>query len=288
MMKEGEQSFIKKYLSGEAHFGFWDSISKVIGLLNTFFIVSTLTFYQYGVFQLLLSIYAIFSNFLSFGSGAVNNDILRSIGEGNESKAKRLFFEYAGLRIIAGFVLAAILTSSPNILTKWYTGDVLVFIYLLVILLLLELGYSISKSLLSFRLNFGLVASRSTIYKVAQAVLLSYFFFFRHLGVREVLISMITGSAVSLATVIWPVVKSYGKWRGVSMGKGSLLPRVFLTYGKWEILENFFAKISTNLQPWAIKLFISTEAVAIYSIASTMVSTVVGFFPNKTLGTLVP
>ena len=41
-------------------------------------------------------------------------------------------------------------------------------------------------------------------------------------------------------------------------------------------------------EAWAIKLFINTEAVAIFSVAQTLLNTVAGFFPVKTLSTLIP
>lgn len=283
-----EHSLLNKFIGGETSFGFWDSISKAIGLVNTFFIITALSLYQYGVFQLLLSIYAIFSNFLSLGMGVVNNDILRFIGEGKEDKAKRLFFEYNGIRVVVCLLVAAFLFFTPEVLSRWYANDAVLSVRLLAGLLLLELTYSIFKALLSYRLQFHLVASRASLYKFAQLSVLSFFFFNHHLGVREVIYSMIFGSVVSTFILIRPILRSYGKWRSLPLAKEAIIFLVFKAYGKWEVFQQFISKAASSLQPWIIKLFVSTEAVAIFSVAQTMALTIVGFYPTKTLGTLIP
>lgn len=67
-----------------------------------------------------------------------------------------------------------------------------------------------------------------------------------------------------------------------------LLPKVFLTYGKWEIWRALFSRVTSNIQPWLIKLFISTEAVGIYNIAVQLVDFFKIFLFTNTLTTLIP
>src|SRR3989344_3796379 len=98
-------SFKDKFVSGESYYAFWNFVSKALSLVITFITISTLTVYQYGVFQLILSTYSAFMDFLGVGSGVVNNDILRNVSEGKEREAKQLFFEYNGLRLILGTIL---------------------------------------------------------------------------------------------------------------------------------------------------------------------------------------
>ena len=287
-MSKPNFSFLKKFISGETHLAFWDLVSKGVGLVNTFFIITVLSVYQYGIFLLLISIYALFSNLLSLGIGVVNNDILRFIGEGREDKAKKLFFEYNGIRIIASLLVAAFLFFTPEVLSRWYASDAITFVRLLAGLLLLEFVYSVFKSILGYRLRFGLMASRASLYKFAQLGILVFFFFTHQLGVHEVIYSMIFGSVVSTFVLIIPVFKLYSRWRGLPMFKENIIFWVFKNHGKWEIFQQFAAKLTAFLQPWIIKTFVNTEAVAVFSIAQTMASTIVGFYPIKTLGTLIP
>ncbi|MEK7081676.1 MAG: hypothetical protein AAB905_00480 [Patescibacteria group bacterium] len=133
-----------------------------------------------------------------------------------------------------------------------------------------------------------MVASRATLYKFAQLGILAFFFLTHRLGVREVIYSMMFGSIVSTFILIRPILRSYGKWRGLPMFKENIIFWVFKNHGKWEIFQQFTAKLTASLQPWIIKTFVNTEAVAIFSIAQTMAITIVGFYPTKTLGTLMP
>jgi O-antigen/teichoic acid export membrane protein len=125
-------------------------------------------------------------------------------------------------------------------------------------------------------------------YKLAQFSLLVFFFTRHTLGVQEVIYSMIFGSIVSILVLARPIINSYRIWGGVKASPEPVIFWVFRHHGKWDILQQFFSNLTSNIQPWVIKTFVSTEAVAIYSIAQTIVSTFMGFFPTKTLGTLVP
>jgi O-antigen/teichoic acid export membrane protein len=281
-------SFSKKFLSGEAHFGFWAVISKLIGLITTFFLISALSVYQYGVFQLLLSIFSILSSVVAIGAGVVSNDINRFIGLGKEAEAKKLFFQYNGVRLAVGLILSAGLFFGPAFLGDTYKPDFILLLKLVSIIVFLETIYTLPKSLLGMRLMFNYSASRSSMYKFFQAGFLAYFFFFSSLTVKEALLSLIVGSVSSLIFLISPTLKAYRPWQGVIMAKENILVKIFRAHGKWDVVNQFVSKFVSNAQIWLIKIFISTEAVAIYSVAQTMIGTIVGFFPTKTLGTLIP
>lgn len=281
-------SFSKKFLSGEAHYGFWDSVAEVLGFVNTFFIITALSLTEYGVFQLLLSLYAIFSNFLSLGGGVVGNDMLRFVGEGKEPEAKRLFAEYHGTRLILAVFVAIFMVYGSTVLTHWYSPAVVSLLQPMAILLILEVLFSVGKSLLGIRLHFGLIASRSSMYKIAQIAVLAFYFMQNSLGIREVIFSMIAGSLLSSVLLIRPTLRAWGIWQSIKISSHPIIFWVFAHHGKWDILQQFTSKLTAPLLLWIIKVFINTEAVAIYSVAQTMVSTVVGFLPTKTLNTLVP
>lgn len=281
-------SFLRRFLGGEAQFAFWEFVSKGVGAANFFLIVSALTLYEYGVFQLLLSLYAILSSFLSLGGGVVGNDVMRFIGEGNESKAKRLFAQYHGLRIAGILLIGLFLFFGSDLLSFKYSPEFLAFFKLLAILLFFEVFFSILKSLLTTRLQFALVASRSTLYKVVELAVIIFYLVFSSLSVQAVLVAMILGSAVSSLIILPPAWRAYDIWRSVSSAREGILLWVLRHHGKWEILQQFMAKLTSSLQPWLIKVFVGTEAVAIYAIAQTMVSTIIGSLPTKTLAILIP
>jgi len=281
-------SFSKRFISGEAHFAFWNSASKGIGLFNTFFIISALSLYEYGVFQLILAAYSIFSSAIHLGASVVGNDILRFTGKGEEGKAKRLFYEYNLLRIVVAIIMWALFFFGSELLAFKYKPDFIAFIKIISFLFFSDALISSAKTILSLRLNFKAIASRSAIGKLVQLAILSYFFFFSNIGTKEVLISVIFASFVSLLFLMPAVIKGYMPWVSVGIPRDFILYKLFYTYGKWEILRQFFTKFTSKIEPWLIKIFIGTEAVAIFSVAQSMLGLLASFLPTKTLHTLIP
>src|SRR3989344_2972129 len=281
-------SLKQKFFYGETSFALWDIVSKAIGLLNTFFILKSLSLYEYGVFQLLLSGYAFISNFTSPAGNAVGNDISRLIGERREPEAKKLFWEYNRLRILGGGILCLVAFFGSYLFLFKYDYNFIINLQLLAVIMMLEILFTTLKAVLRLRLFFGQVASRSTFYKVAQLIFLSASYFFFNLGTTEVLWSMIAGSLLSSLLLVPVVARAYGPWRGLAMSNQKFLIPKLKSQGKWEIFSVGFSKSSTYFQPWITKILINTEAVAIFSIAQTMLGTIYSFFPTKTISALVP
>jgi len=142
--------------------------------------------------------------------------------------------------------------------------------------------------IIEMRKKFGVIASRSSSAKVAQFLILLFYFVFLKINLRAVVISLVGSSFVALVIILPSFFDSYEPWRKFEKSSKKLLFKILFSHGKWEVVQPFFTKIISFVEPWAIKLFVSTEAVAIYSIAQTLVGTVAGFFPTKTLSTLIP
>ncbi len=283
-------SFSKTYLRGEILFGFGSTVAKFLAFFNTFFILSSLTVYQYGVFQLLLSIQATVVILVSLagGSGFAANDIIRFIGDGKESKAKKLFFESYAIRIVLGVLAWALFFFGSDFLGFRYQADFILFLKLLSFLFLTETFYAVLKLLLTVRLNFKATASRDSLYKLVQLAVLAYFFFFASIGVREVLLSLVLGSFISASVLLYPAVRAYASWRNIRADREEILFRFFFEHGKWDIIRQFLSKMTSQAQPWLIKVFLGTEAVGIYSAAVSMADVFERFLTTNTLSTLIP
>ncbi|PIQ91715.1 MAG: hypothetical protein COV70_02285 [Parcubacteria group bacterium CG11_big_fil_rev_8_21_14_0_20_39_22] len=281
-------SFKERFIGGESQYAFWNIISKGAGFSNTFLILTSLTLYQYGVFQLLLSVYSAFTDLLSVGGGVVNNDISRHIGAGEEGKAKKIYKEYAVMRIVAGILLWAGFFFGADLFAERYSVEFVREVRLISFLFLTEVVFTSMRTLISLRMNFAAAASRSAIYKAFQFFILLYFFVFSEIGLRELFLSMIIGSSLSLLFLISPFMRSYRIWKGEKTEKGFAILRLFKSYGKWEVFSQVGSKTTSRIKPWLIKIFISTEAVAIFTVANSAVGAVKDMLPFKTLNVLIP
>src|SRR3989344_2044236 len=155
MEKAPEQlAFSQQYVRGEAHYGAWGLLAKGIGFANTFLTLSALSLYQYGVFQLVLSLHGAATDFTTIGDGVVNNDITHFIREGKEGRAKKLFYEYNSLRMIASVILWAAFFFGATFFAERYTFGFVAEIRTVSFLFLTEIFFNASESLLAARLKF--------------------------------------------------------------------------------------------------------------------------------------
>lgn len=288
MEETKEFSFSKKFISGEAHFKFWSLAARAIGIIGTFMILAEFSPYEYGVFQLLLSVHAFLLGFDSLGGTVVSNDVLRYLGEGKAPMAKKLFYEYQWWRIgLSTIVLLAMLLGAPLLSFK-YKPDFIFTIELVALLIFFDTISSVVKSWLKIRFEFKAVATRKLVYKAIQVGVVAYFFFFSHLSVTRIVISMLLASIFGTLSLSPQIIRAFRAWRTIGGYRGSVLWRVFRTHGKWESFRQFFSKLTSRIQPWLIKIFISTEAVGIYNVALAGADIFKSLFPDETVSTLLP
>ncbi|MBU1179238.1 hypothetical protein KKB69_02805 [Patescibacteria group bacterium] len=282
-------NFSKSFIEGEFHLGFWGFVKKGVGFIGSFFILRSLSLYQFGVYQLLLSFYSIVSSScLNLFSSVVSNDLARFIAENRNDKAKRLFWEYSFFRLILCALPAVLGFALAPLFSSRYGPEAVVWIYLLSILFIFDAFLSSILSFLKVHLRFDLVAVRPSLQKFAQALTLAYFYFFSSIGIKEALIAQLVGPFVAFVFVLPGFLKVYRPWMDIPAVKGGILKGIIFSYGKWDIPGTFLSNLVGRLRPWVIKLFLNTEAVGIFGVASMGISLLKDFLPVRTLGTLIP
>lgn len=281
--------FYKTYLKGEFFFGFWNIISRGVGFFNTLIVLSKLTVYQYGVFQLILSSFSGIAVFMGLGGETMRNDILRYVGEQDIPHAKRLFYESTLVRIGIGIILwAAIFFGAPYFFSA-YNSEFIAYIKIISFLFLHDALLPSLRLALEAEKKFSLIASRSSISRFIQLAIIAWFYFFATVGLKEVILSLVVSSYVSIVFMLVPVMRSYYKlWRAHPVSGDLMIWKLLSSYGKWELLRPVAAKIVDFVQVWMTKFLISTEAVAIFSVAQTMLGTLANFMPVNTLSVLIP
>ncbi len=282
------KSLIKTFLHGEAVFAFWNFSTKGVGLLNTFLTISSLTLYQYGVFQLLLSIAGLSFDVTSLGGGVITNEITRAIGEKREADAKRIYLEYFFARISLALVLWAVVFFGSTYIFNSYSLEFIKDMRVISFLFITEVVFLTINTLCLARLKVGLIGLRSTLNKSIQFAILLFFFLQGNLGLKQLIWSIVVSSALSIIFILPQFFRIFNEWKGVTASPNRLLPKIFMTSGTWEISRQLINKATFRIKPWLIKLFISTEAVAIFSIAEMIISTLEDTLPSKTMQSIVP
>lgn len=282
------KSLIKTFLHGEAIFAFWNFSTKGVGLLNTFLTISSLTLYQYGVFQLLLSIAGLSFDVTSLGGGVISNEITRAVGEKREADAKKIYLEYFFARIFLAVLLWAMVFFGSTYIFSSYSLEFIKDMRIISFLFITEVVFLTINTLCLVRLKLGIIGLRSALNKSIQFFILLFFFFQGSLGLKQLIWSIVASSALSVVIILPQFFRVFGEWKGVKASSKRLLPTIFITSGTWEISRQLINKATFRIKPWIIKLFISTEAVAIFSIAEMIISTLQDSLPSKTMQSIVP
>jgi len=286
---ERNYSFTRSYLRGEALFGFWNVVSKGLAAANAFLILSFLDLHSYGVYILVLSLYELFGGFFfDTLAGVVFSDVTRFIGEGQEEKAKKLFLENTFVRFGFAVILAASFLLGAAVIAEHYSPDVAPFLQIIAVLFLIEASYNAMKMLFQARLRYGLVAFRPIVYKSTKFFLLVGFLTWASFGIKEVLIAHVLATAIATLYFVPAFIGLYRPWRHITALPGRMLWPIVKTYGKWSLFTQFISQAVGNIEPWLIKFFVSTEAVALFSVADSLFGAIKTLAPNATLESLIP
>lgn len=290
MNEQKSQSFSKRYIRGELLMQFWNAAVKAFSLTNSFFILTALSVYQFGLYQLILSILAVVENFSSgLFDEIVVNDTARGLAEDRPGEAKRLFREFAIFKISFGALLTAGLFFGADLVALRYGKDIGMFMRIASFLLVIETTKTVQEMFFFSTVSFSGVGTQAFQEFCKLAILGWFFWIGAIIGVREVLIATVGAAFAALAFSSFFFLREYRRVFGaVRMSPERMLRRAFRRYGPRVALRYSAAKIIKNIRPWVIKFFLNTEAVAFYTLAINLISLAQSIFPISMISRLLP
>ena len=280
--KKDQKFPLSRYLfKAEATKRFFDFLEKAITLTNSYFIISSLSIFYYGFYQLILSFISILRGLgLNFFDGLVAIEMRRYFNVQRPDLAKKIFNENIIFKLIAGSLLAFAVFFGSQFIADLYGEDVSDLIKWASVLLITSSIQSLTaifvQSVVSFSQQ-GLNALRE-IFKLGMVV---YFLIFYQLTISEVIIAHVTAEV--FATIIFSIfifIKKYKvAFRNIIEATEPLMvpmvkthgPRIFVIFGLKEIIQ--------DASPWLVKFFTNTEGVALYSLALNLTAFVQDFMP---------
>ena len=286
---EEKHSFLKTYIKGEALFGFWNIANKGITAINILLIISFLDVYKYGVYLLIMSFYTLVADiFLAPLQETIFNDISRYVADKKESSAKKLYLENFIIRMILAFLSCLFVFLGAKIVASYYGYDIADSFRILSVLFIIDAFYTSMRMFLQLKKRFGFISSRPVFHKIFRFIFLISFIYFFGLGVKEALISHILASFMVIIIFLPTFLKEYKPWRKIRAESGMILLKIIKTHGKWPVFSTILSGMTSNIRPWLIKVFVNTEAVAVFSVAQSFFEAIKTFMPNSTLSTLIP
>lgn len=282
-------SFLPSFIKGESLLAVFSVPTNILSTVSGFIVITQLSVFQYGVYVLVLAFYALLYQFVfKLLNAVVLNDIVRFIAKERYSEAKRLFVDVFLLRSIVAIVLFAGLFLGADFIASIYDKDVGNLFRILSFLLLVDAVRASVMMLFRIELRFDLIATRNLYLQVVRFGLLLIALLFFTLNVQLALLLYVLASFIAFLVLVPSFIKIARPWFNIEQAHKSPLVPMLKSYGKWSIIHQTVGSLSSNVRPWLIKFFISTEAVAIYSVAENLLGLLKLALPASTLSSLIP
>ncbi len=266
---------------GEATGRVFGILTKVTAMVNSFLVISALSVFQFGFYQLILSFTSLARNLsVDLFDGLVSLEMRSYFSKGNTEFAKKLFKENSVFKIAVALLGSAAIFFGSHIIARWYGQDVALLIKWVSVIPLINALQSIisifSDSIVSFADQ-----SIPAIKEIIKLILLVLFLLLYKFTLLQVIVAYVISEAAG--TAIFLGVIFIKKYREVFAGVRAHPERVMIPFVKTHGTRVFFIygmkQVLSQIEPWLIKLFISVEAVAYYSVAFTLISLLQDLMP---------
>lgn len=277
-----KHSLLHYFFKGEFLKRFFDTLATGMGLVNSYFVISTLSIFHFGLYQLVLSFISILDSFsLDVMDGVVSVDIRRYLNQNLRSAAKKLYISYIKLKLGISILMAVGAFFLSGVVARSYGEDIGLLIKIASLLLIFRSLQSLESMILKAIMNFNYWSYPA----VREAAKLIFVITLLISGGSFSIVQLLTahvaadGIAIIFLTTVLFRKNFSAVFRGVASDSKNYLWEVVKTYGHWAALRFVFSKISKNSTPWFIKFFINTEAVAFYSLAINLIAFIENLFP---------
>lgn len=279
--KDQKKSLLHYFFKGEFLKRFYDTTAMGVGLVNSYFIIHTLSVFHFGLYQLVLAFVNLLDNFnLEFLDSIVTVDMRRYLNVGKAGAAKRIFLDNLLLKIPVMVISVLVIFFGAKIISGFYGEDIALFVQMSSLLLVTGAIQAVESIFLKSVMSYAFW-SFGAIREAVKLVIIIGFLWFGQLSILQVIIAHVSAEAISvLAVGLFVVVKKYRIAFGrVVAQPGHLIGGLFRGYGKWAIIRYGASKFSKNTTPFFIKFFVNTEAVGFYSVAVNLITYIQNFFP---------
>ena len=267
--KEPDTTLSSRAIGG----GLWSSTSnwllKGTTALSLVITLKYLTVYEYGVVQLILSLFSIG---VLFNLSAFHDLMVAELGiakSGSASRLRGLFETFLKAQSLFSVILWALFFFGAPIIHVYLTTLNVEHIRIMSLLFLLSPVREAIQLLFNIELQFKELAMFSVYEQVSRLVALVVGLELLQGRIGAVLWATIISQVVALTLVTPAFLRVYKPLREFVADKISIL-EILLHQGKWALLVTYVSNLNKNIRVWIIQRLIGTEAVALYSVAANI------------------
>lgn len=285
-----KDSFTTLFIRGEALSFFWNAAVKVIGALNSLIVIAALSVRDFGLYHLVIATLGIAAGFIpDMFDDVIFSEMGRKLGEGKKSEVRRLFGEYAMLKIVFALALSALLFAASLTGSAYIPEGVAVYFRFLFVLPLVGVLHSLMVLFFRAKVSFSGLPLDAIREAGKLALLVVFFFILGRRSPTEVLLAYFGSQLAALMVLgVWFRREYRELFSGVPRDGAPRLRPLLQNYGIWAAARYYVSQLSKNIKPWLVNFFVGIEAVGLLSVATTLYSMVVSIIPLGTLGMLFP
>lgn len=265
---------------------------KVVGLGYAVIVLSNLSVYEYGVTELVLSIPPLLSILSLPGLESVlMADMGVEKGKGNVSKMRYLLESYMSMRIVTGILAWALLFFSAPLIQEYYNENIATLVRIVSFSFLFGPFRTLAQTLFRVSLQFREMALYAAAEEIGKFIIVAICLLWLDMSILAVGLAYVGADVVALLLFGFPMYKIYQRlFSGTKFTDGFKSP-LYLWYehGKWSVFGSYLGNFGQNIRLWFIKVFVSTEAVAIFSVAVGLFQHTAALLPlHKILAPMIP
>lgn len=273
-----------KIARGTFFLSFRGALSRVISFVTVIVVTHGLSLFEYGVVTLVLSVTGPVNSISGLGMDElIIADTAKSLGDGRRGYAKKLLLSFFRVRflIIAALVAIGWLFRKP--FESRYGPAIGEYFFLLALLILAQYLRNAFSLVFQIHQKFGALSLLGIVEVAARFVAVVVFWRFSALTVHTALLSYVIAAVVPVLIAVPQVIRTLAYFREAPREPGGVIWPILTRHGKWQMGLDIASSMISNVKYWLIKIFLSTEAVAVFSVAQSMYSAVASLLPLKSV-----
>jgi len=267
-------SLTRKIAEGTAIYTVGNFLNNLLGFITVFFLIKALGKFEYGLLTLSLSVFAIVTIFLDLGSLTLIPSEIARYKNVNPKIAKSIIKGFSTIQILLGIAISLMIFIVGFLIKNNYSKEIINLLWIISIAVVIKAFYNILSVTFYGFTKFRLHQSMDILNSLAKCIF-AFLLFYMGGGVLAAVaiypISMIVSVGIFLPYFLKIIrsMPSNCKIRGT-------IWNIYREHGKFVIANVPLKRAHTEMPVWIIQYLLGVEAVAVFSVASKIVSFMLG------------
>lgn len=246
-------------------------VVKIVSLATIFVTLRTLSVYEYGVAELVIATVGFFSIFQLPGlTSVVVADMGVAIGKGNIGEAKGIYWSFLKLSSAMALLASVVLFFGAEAISSFYPEHIASYFRILAFTFPLSVIGAAYGALFVVTFRYFEQSLLTFFQEFFKLIIIVVCLFVFGLKVEAILFGMVGSQAITFL-VQFPLARRAYRSLGSSAPESFSIWQTIYNHGKWSIFSTYLNSFGNNVRTYLIKLFLGTEAVALFAVASGLV-----------------